>query len=162
MAALYRAVASSKADFAEEIAFCSGETRVETSVADAGSTATFAHAIVAASTGSGLNKSHAASAAVAMIGDDDVAHDDDDDGAIITALLLMIQLSSSLLLLSTAFINGVTSFLATTVERGTIIGVVNPDTVLPQSKKTATDDTLLMVTFVCDKRARWMTTTTPR
>jgi hypothetical protein len=111
--------------------------------------------------------SDAASAAVAMIGDDDVAHtnhddDDDDDGAIITALLLMIQLSSSsssssllLLLLSTAFINGVTSFLATTVERGTIIGVVNPHTVLPQSKKTATDDTLLMVTaFVCDEKER--------
>jgi hypothetical protein len=101
-----------------------------------------------------------------MIGDD-VARtnhddDDDDDGAIITALLLMIQLSSSssslllllLLLLSTAFINGVTSFLATTVERGTIIGVVNPHTVLPQSKKTATDDTLLMVTFVCDEKER--------
>jgi hypothetical protein len=110
--------------------------------------------------------SDAASAAVAMIGDD-VARtnhddDDDDDGAIITALLLMIQLSSSssslllllLLLLSTAFINGVTSFLATTVERGTIIGVVNPHTVLPQSKKTATDDTLLMVTFVCDEKER--------
>jgi hypothetical protein len=111
--------------------------------------------------------SDAASAAVAMIGDD-VARtnhddDDDDDGAIITALLLMIQLSSSsssslllllLLLLSTAFINGVTSFLATTVERGTIIGVVNADTVLPQSKKTATDDTLLMVTFVCDEKER--------
>jgi hypothetical protein len=123
MAALYRAVASSKADFADAIAFCSGETRVETSVADAGSTTTFTHAIVAASTGSGLNMSDAASAAVAMIGDDDVAHTNHDDGAIITALLLMIQLSSSssllllllLLLLSTAFINGATSFLATTV-----------------------------------------------